>query len=85
MFQQRIQQREKDLQQLREAVASHKVSLEKKRSLASVHFISFEFNFSRIRRVWFSAGSASLTPVLIFCIFLVILAPVCSSAQYLLQ
>uniref|UniRef100_A0A672MBY0 E3 ubiquitin/ISG15 ligase TRIM25-like n=1 Tax=Sinocyclocheilus grahami TaxID=75366 RepID=A0A672MBY0_SINGR len=32
-FQQRIQQREKDLQQLREAVESHKVSLEKKRSL----------------------------------------------------
>uniref|UniRef100_A0A673J976 E3 ubiquitin/ISG15 ligase TRIM25-like n=1 Tax=Sinocyclocheilus rhinocerous TaxID=307959 RepID=A0A673J976_9TELE len=31
-FQQRIQQREKDLQQLREAVESHKVSLEKKRS-----------------------------------------------------
>ncbi|XP_067247334.1 tripartite motif-containing protein 16-like [Chanodichthys erythropterus] len=33
LFQQRIQQREKDLQQLREAVESHKVSLEKKRSL----------------------------------------------------
>uniref|UniRef100_A0A673JHF1 E3 ubiquitin/ISG15 ligase TRIM25-like n=1 Tax=Sinocyclocheilus rhinocerous TaxID=307959 RepID=A0A673JHF1_9TELE len=33
-FQQRIQQREKDLQQLREAVESHKVSLEKKRSLS---------------------------------------------------
>ncbi len=32
-FQQRIQQREKDLQQLREAVESHKVSLKKKRSL----------------------------------------------------
>ncbi len=32
-FQQRIQQREKDLQQSREAVESHKVSLEKKRSL----------------------------------------------------
>uniref|UniRef100_A0A672NP79 FinTRIM family, member 93 n=1 Tax=Sinocyclocheilus grahami TaxID=75366 RepID=A0A672NP79_SINGR len=31
-FQQRIQQREKDLQQLREAVESHKVSLEKKRN-----------------------------------------------------
>ncbi len=29
-LQQRIQQREKDLQQLREAVESHKVSLEKK-------------------------------------------------------
>ncbi len=33
-FQQRIQQREKDLRQLREAVESHKVSLEKKRSLS---------------------------------------------------
>ncbi len=33
-FQQRIQQREKDLQQLRETVESHKVSLEKKRSLS---------------------------------------------------
>ena len=30
---QRIQQRQKDLQHLREAVKSHKVSLEKKRSL----------------------------------------------------
>ncbi len=37
-FQQRIQQREKDLQQLREAVASHKVSLEKKRSLFQSQF-----------------------------------------------
>ncbi|ROJ38765.1 Tripartite motif-containing protein 16 [Anabarilius grahami] len=35
-FQQRIQQREKDLQQMREAVESHKVSLEKKRSLRSL-------------------------------------------------
>ncbi len=35
--------------------------------------------------VWFSAGSAPLTPVLSFCIFLVILAPVSSSARYLLQ
>uniref|UniRef100_A0A671M2W9 FinTRIM family, member 93 n=1 Tax=Sinocyclocheilus anshuiensis TaxID=1608454 RepID=A0A671M2W9_9TELE len=34
-FQQRIQQREKDLQQLREAVESHKVSLEKKRTLCT--------------------------------------------------
>uniref|UniRef100_A0A672M0E2 Uncharacterized protein n=1 Tax=Sinocyclocheilus grahami TaxID=75366 RepID=A0A672M0E2_SINGR len=33
LFQQRIQQREKDLEQLREAVESHKVSLERKRSL----------------------------------------------------
>uniref|UniRef100_A0A672LR41 RING-type domain-containing protein n=1 Tax=Sinocyclocheilus grahami TaxID=75366 RepID=A0A672LR41_SINGR len=33
-FRQRIQQREKDLQQQREAVESHKVSLEKKRSLS---------------------------------------------------
>ncbi len=32
-LQQRIQEREKDLQQLREAVESHKVSLEKKRRL----------------------------------------------------
>ncbi len=37
-FQQRIQQREKDLQQLREAVVSHKVSLEKKRSLSQSQF-----------------------------------------------
>ncbi len=37
-FQQRIQQREKDLQQLREAVESHKVSLEKKRSLSWSQF-----------------------------------------------
>ncbi len=37
-LQQRIQQREKDLQQLREAVASHKVSLEKKRSLSRSQF-----------------------------------------------
>ncbi len=37
-FQQRIQQREKDLRQLREAVASHKVSLEKKRSLSPSQF-----------------------------------------------
>ncbi len=36
MFQQRIQQREKDLQQLREAVESQKVSLEKKRSCLSL-------------------------------------------------
>uniref|UniRef100_A0A672N137 Uncharacterized protein n=1 Tax=Sinocyclocheilus grahami TaxID=75366 RepID=A0A672N137_SINGR len=36
-FQQRIQQREKDLQQLREAVESQKVSLEKKRSLSQSH------------------------------------------------
>uniref|UniRef100_A0A673J3M9 E3 ubiquitin/ISG15 ligase TRIM25-like n=2 Tax=Sinocyclocheilus rhinocerous TaxID=307959 RepID=A0A673J3M9_9TELE len=34
-LQQRIQQREKDLQQLREAVESHKVSLEKKRRVVS--------------------------------------------------
>ncbi len=46
---------------------------------------SFEFNFSRVRRVWFSAGSAPITPVLFVCIFLVILAPVSSSAHYLLQ
>ncbi len=37
-FQQRIQQREKDLQQLREAVESQKVSLEKKRSLSQSQF-----------------------------------------------
>ncbi len=37
-LQQRIQQREKDLQQLREAVESHKVSLEKKRSLSQSQF-----------------------------------------------
>uniref|UniRef100_A0A671KGX9 Uncharacterized protein n=1 Tax=Sinocyclocheilus anshuiensis TaxID=1608454 RepID=A0A671KGX9_9TELE len=37
-FQQRIQQREKDLQQLRESVESHKVSLEKKRSLSPSQF-----------------------------------------------
>ncbi len=37
-LQQRIQQREKDLQQLREAVVSHKVSLEKKRSLSQSQF-----------------------------------------------
>ncbi len=37
-FQQRIQQREKDLQQQREAVESHKVSLEKKRSLSQSQF-----------------------------------------------
>ncbi len=37
-FQQRIQQREKDLQQLREAEASHKVSLEKKISLSQSQF-----------------------------------------------
>ncbi len=36
-------------------------------------------------RVWFSAGSAPLTPVMSVCIFLVILAPVSSSAHYLLQ
>ncbi len=36
-FQQRIQQREKDLQQLRETVESHKVSLEK-RSLSQSQF-----------------------------------------------
>uniref|UniRef100_A0A8C1U119 E3 ubiquitin/ISG15 ligase TRIM25-like n=1 Tax=Cyprinus carpio TaxID=7962 RepID=A0A8C1U119_CYPCA len=36
-LQQRIQQREKDLQQLRETVESHKVSLEKKRSFLSCH------------------------------------------------
>ncbi len=35
--------------------------------------------------VWSSAGSAPLTPVLFVCIFLVILAPVSSSAHYLLQ
>ncbi len=33
-----FQQREKDLQQLREAVVSHKVSLEKKRSLSQSQF-----------------------------------------------
>ncbi len=37
-FQQRIQQREKDLQQLREAVESHKVSLEKKISMSQFQF-----------------------------------------------
>ncbi len=37
-FQQRIHQREKDLQQLREAVESHKVSLEKKISLSQSLF-----------------------------------------------
>ncbi len=35
--------------------------------------------------VWFSAGSAPITPVLSVCISLVILAPVCPSAHYLLQ
>ncbi len=35
-FQQRIQQREKDLQQLREAVESHKVSPEEEEKLVSV-------------------------------------------------
>uniref|UniRef100_A0A671NCY9 Uncharacterized protein n=1 Tax=Sinocyclocheilus anshuiensis TaxID=1608454 RepID=A0A671NCY9_9TELE len=43
-FQQRIQQREKDLQQLREAVESHKVSLEKKRSLSPSQFRLTEKN-----------------------------------------
>ncbi|XDV26050.1 hypothetical protein PO909_029852, partial [Leuciscus waleckii] len=43
-FQQRIQQREKDLQQLREAVASHKVSLGKKRSLRSLSQDSLKLN-----------------------------------------
>uniref|UniRef100_A0A673G9N5 Uncharacterized protein n=1 Tax=Sinocyclocheilus rhinocerous TaxID=307959 RepID=A0A673G9N5_9TELE len=38
-FQQRIQQREKDLQQLREAVESHKVSLKKKISLSQSHLL----------------------------------------------
>ncbi len=33
-----FQQREKDLQQLREVVESHKVSLEKKRSLSQSQF-----------------------------------------------
>ncbi len=37
-LQQRIQQRKKDLQKLREAVASHKVSLEKKRTLSQSQF-----------------------------------------------
>ncbi len=37
-FQQRIQEREKDLQQLRETVESQKVSLEKKRSLSLSQF-----------------------------------------------
>ncbi len=37
-LQQRIQQREKDLQQLRKAVESHKVSMEKKRSLSQSQF-----------------------------------------------
>ncbi len=37
-FQQRIQQREKDRQQLREAVESHKVSLEKKRCSSQSQF-----------------------------------------------
>ncbi len=35
--------------------------------------------------VLYSAGSAPLTPVLSVCICLVILAPVCSPAHYLLQ
>uniref|UniRef100_A0A8C1M3F2 E3 ubiquitin/ISG15 ligase TRIM25-like n=1 Tax=Cyprinus carpio TaxID=7962 RepID=A0A8C1M3F2_CYPCA len=38
MLHQRIQQREKDLQKLRESVESHKVSLEKKRSLSPSQF-----------------------------------------------
>ncbi len=37
-MQKTFQQREKDLQQLREAVESHKVSLEKKRSLSQSQF-----------------------------------------------
>ncbi len=37
-LQQRIQQREKDIKQLREAVESHKVSLEKKRRLSQSQF-----------------------------------------------
>ncbi len=37
-LQQRIQQKEKDLQRLTEAVESHKVSLEKKRSLSQSQF-----------------------------------------------
>uniref|UniRef100_A0A8C1P8I1 Uncharacterized protein n=1 Tax=Cyprinus carpio TaxID=7962 RepID=A0A8C1P8I1_CYPCA len=40
-FQQKIQQREKDLQQLREAVKSHKVSLEKKKSFIISGLLSF--------------------------------------------
>ncbi len=40
---------------------------------------------SKYDGVWFSAGSASLTPVLSVCIFPVILAPVYSPAHYLLQ
>ncbi len=37
-FQQRIQQREKDLQQLKQTVEYHKVSLEKKRCLSQSQF-----------------------------------------------
>uniref|UniRef100_A0A673LFN5 E3 ubiquitin/ISG15 ligase TRIM25-like n=1 Tax=Sinocyclocheilus rhinocerous TaxID=307959 RepID=A0A673LFN5_9TELE len=48
-FQQRIQQREKDLQQLREAVESHKVSLEKKRSLSPSHFHTHRITSSSCR------------------------------------
>ncbi len=39
--QMKFQQRQKDLQQLREAVVSHKVSLEKKRSLRSLSLVLF--------------------------------------------
>ncbi len=41
-FQQRIQEREKDLQQLRETVESQKVSLEKKRRLSQSVVVSNE-------------------------------------------
>ncbi len=50
-----------------------------------VHFISFEFNFSRVRRGLVFSWVCTITPVLFVCIFLVILAPVSSSAHYLLQ
>ncbi len=50
-----------------------------------VHFIPLSSTSAEYDGVWFSAGSASLTPVLSVCISLVILAPVTSSAHYLLQ
>ncbi len=50
-----------------------------------IHFIPLSSTSAEYDGVWFSAGSAPLTPVLFVCIFLVILAPVSSSAHYLLQ
>ncbi len=52
---------------------------------SGVHFIPLSSTSAEYDGVWFSAGSAPLTSVLSVCIFLVILAPVSSSAHYLLQ